>query len=130
MSLSTTNIYHLPDEILSLIFCFKSNIDCLYVCKRWTNIIKNDFPNWKQSFNFIDYLPNELLTEIFTIYSNNKCFYVCKKWTDILRAEFTYCKRCNSCYKINTMHCCLYIYALNYNILRIMSGMAGLQYST
>lgn len=123
-------IDNLPNDALGIIFGLKTNINCIYVCKRWNRVIKTQFPDWCTCFNYIDFLPNELFVLIFKLYGGSECGLVCKKWTNILGTEFTYCKNCKMYYKNIPIHNCIYIYAKTYNILRIMSGMAGLQYST
>jgi hypothetical protein len=120
---------YLPDEILCLIFEFKTNINCTYVCTRWNGIIKEFYPNWKTCFNYINELPNEILKEIFTFYNNTACFHVCARWTGIFRREFTYCRACKRFYE-GYPHNCMRIFAINYNVLRIMSGMGGLSYQS
>ncbi len=126
----------LPDEILNLVIEFSTNINCNCVCKKWTNVIaENNTISKLFHIDYTQYLPDEILDLIFEFGANLNCNYVCKRWNKIVEHNFKIdCKTCKTiCRKHASKECSLcklFMYATNFNVMRIMSGMGTLRYST
>ncbi len=133
---NTNYTQYLPNEILNLIIEFSTNINCNVVCKKWTDIIKENNTITKLwHIDYTQYLPDEILDLIFEFSANLNCNYVCKRWNKIVKHNFKInCEKCNTICRKHAFKKCsfcnLYVYAMNYNILRVMSGMGGLRYSS
>jgi len=124
----------LPNEIISLIIEFSTDINCKYVCKKWNNIIEIDKIQLYKC-DYTQFLPNEMIDLIIEFSENLNCKYVNKRWNNIVKTNFKIkCTICNTICKKNIIieecpDCKLFIFAKSYNFLRVMSGMAGLSYN-